>query len=139
MILVDNFFEALGTLDVSASTKHALELCFQLYSLNTLNNDAQSFVVTGAITQTSLIPLLDNIQDIMSQIRPHAVCLVDSWKIPDYILNSALGRYDGRVYETIFDVAHRHNPLNKITFNPNWEDEEIVLGSGDANKILSKL
>lgn len=54
-------------------------------------------------------------------------------------MDSALGRYDGRVYEDLFNRAHRLNPLNKITFNPDYRTDEIVMGSGDAGKILSKL
>lgn len=95
----------------------------------------------------------------MVRIRPHAVKLVDSWMIPDYLLdrlvehialgrfhvsltgsNSALGRYNGRVYEDLFNRAHRLNPLNRMTFNPKYWDHEIVKGSGDdASDILSKL
>lgn len=53
---------------------------------------------------------------------------------------SALGRYDGRVYEDLYNRAHRLNPLNNITFNPNYWEEEIVKGSGDnGSSILSKL
>jgi acyl-CoA oxidase len=56
------------------------------------------------------------------------------------LLNSALGRSDGKVYEELFDLAHRRNPLNKVTFNPDWRSEEIVLGSGDGGKhVLAKL
>jgi acyl-CoA oxidase len=66
------------------------------------------------------------------EIRPHAVNLVDSWSIPDYLLDSALGRYDGKVYEDLFNRAHRLNPLNRTTFNVDWESEEIVKGSGDG-------
>lgn len=56
------------------------------------------------------------------------------------VYHSALGRYDGRVYEDLFNRAHRLNPLNKITFNPNYWEEEIVKGSGDSGKdILPKL
>jgi len=55
-------------------------------------------------------------------------------------LNSALGRNDGRVYEELFDMAHRRNPLNKVTFNPDWRSEEIVLGSEDGGRhLLAKL
>ena len=35
----------------------------------------------------------------MNQIRQDAVCLVDALDFTDYSLNSALGAYDGRVYE----------------------------------------
>jgi acyl-CoA oxidase len=53
---------------------------------------------------------------------------------------SALGRYDGRVYEDLFNRAHRLNPLNRITFNPNYWEDEIVKGSGvTGSDILSKL
>lgn len=53
--------------------------------------------------------------------------------------HSSLGRYDGRVYEDMFNRAHRLNPLNKVTFNPDYRTEEIIKGSGDGGKILSKL
>lgn len=75
----------------------------------------------------------------MLRIRPHAVNLVDSWSIPDYLLDSALGRYDGKVYEDLFNRAHRLNPLNRITFNPNYWEDEIVKGSNDSSEILAKL
>lgn len=52
---------------------------------------------------------------------------------------SALGRYDGLVYEDLFNRAHRLNPLNALTFNPDYKSDEIVLGSGDAGDILAKL
>lgn len=53
---------------------------------------------------------------------------------------SALGRYDGRVYEDLYNRAHRLNPLNEITFNPNYWEDEIVKGSQDTgNSVLSKL
>lgn len=52
---------------------------------------------------------------------------------------SALGRYDGRVYEDLFHRAHRLNPLNRVTFNPDYRTDEIVMGSGDGGRILSKL
>ena len=76
----------------------------------------------------------------MAEIRPHAVRIVDSWKVPDFLLDSALGRYDGKVYEDLFNRAHRLNPLNDITVNPYYTSEEIVQGDGESiEKILAKL
>jgi acyl-CoA oxidase len=44
------------------------------------------------------------------------------------------------VYEELFHRAHRLNPLNKITFNPNYWEDEIVKGTGDNwSSILAKL
>jgi acyl-CoA oxidase len=139
MILVENFSRALESSTLSPELIKTLNLCFQLYSLNAMDASARSFASTGATDEGSLDALPDRILDVMSQLRPHAVTLVDSWKMPDYLLNSALGRFDGKVYETIYDMAHRQNPLNKITFNPHWQDDEIVMGSGDGGQILTKL
>ena len=68
----------------------------------------------------------------MAEIRRHAVRLVDAWSLPDYLLDSALGRSDGRVYEELFERAsdRERNPLNGETFNPWYWKEEVVLGSG---------
>jgi acyl-CoA oxidase len=52
---------------------------------------------------------------------------------------SALGRYDGRVYEDLFNRAHRLNPLNKVTVNPNYLEDEIVKGAEDIKAIRAKL
>jgi acyl-CoA oxidase len=141
MILVVNFYKALGSLQLSAPTADVMRDLFRLFAIHTMESDSRSFATTNAVTNSSLDALPDTILILMTEkIRPHAVKLVDAWAIPDYLLDSALGRYDGKVYEDLFDRAHRRNPLNKVTFNVDWESEEIVLGSGDEGKpILAKL
>jgi acyl-CoA oxidase len=52
---------------------------------------------------------------------------------------SALGRYDGRVYEDLFNRAHRLNPLNRFTVNPNYWEDEIVKGAEAIEGIRAKL
>lgn len=141
MLLVSNFYKALSDLPLPSPTKDVINDLFQLYALHTINDDSRSFTTSNAVTNTSLDAVPDVILSLMMEkIRPHAVKLVDAWAIPDYLLDSALGRYDGKVYEDLFNRAHRLNPLNKTTFNVDWESEEIVLGSGDGGRpILAKL
>jgi len=137
-ILVTNFYNSLTSIAPPASP--ALRTCFQLYALYTLDQFASSFTMAAAVPPESVFALQDGIIDLMAELRPHAVKLVDAWSIPDWLLNSALGRNDGRVYEELFDMAHRRNPLNKVTFNPDWRSEEIVLGSEDGGRhLLAKL
>ncbi|KAJ6082966.1 hypothetical protein N7467_007101 [Penicillium canescens] len=140
-IMVATFFEALSTnKTLSAPTRTTLWDLYRLFALNTMENEGYEFFRCNAVAQSDLDALPTRIQDLMSRIRPHAVKLVDSWMIPDYLLDSALGRYDGRVYEDLFNRAHRLNPLNRITFNPNYWEDEIVKGSGvNGSDILSKL
>jgi acyl-CoA oxidase len=137
-ILVTNFHNSFSS--VSPPTSSVLRTCFHLYALYTLDQAASSFTMTAAVSPESVYTLQDVMLDLMAELRPHAVKLVDAWSIPDWLLNSALGRYDGKVYEELFDMAHRRNPLNKVTFNPDWRSDEIVMGSGDgARHVLAKL
>jgi acyl-CoA oxidase len=41
----------------------------------------------NAVTKSDLDRLPARVQELMSRIRPHAVNLVDSWMIPDYLLD----------------------------------------------------
>lgn len=52
-------------------------------------------------------------------IRPNAVGLVDSFDIHDDILGSALGVYDGNVYERLLKEANK-SPLNKEPVNESF-------------------
>ncbi|KAJ8109125.1 hypothetical protein OPT61_g7687 [Boeremia exigua] len=142
-ILVTNFHNALNSPTrpaLSATTTEALKICFRLFALYTLEQSATSFILTTSIPSSCLATLPDAVLELMARLRPHAVKLVDAWSIPDYLLDSALGRFDGKVYEQLFDMAHRRNPLNRVTFNPDYRSEEIVLGSGDGGRhVLAKL
>ena len=49
---------------------------------------------------------------LLADVRREAVPLVDAFDVPDEILNSALGRYDGDVYTHLYRWAQRA-PRNK--------------------------
>jgi hypothetical protein len=49
---------------------------------------------------------------LFAEIRPDAVALVDAFDYPDEILQSCIGRYDGNVYEALYEYA-KMSPLNK--------------------------
>ena len=51
--------------------------------------------------------------------RHEAVPLVDAFDLPDQVLNSALGRYDGDVYTHLYEWA-KGAPRNKSEVNTNY-------------------
>lgn len=142
-LLVANFAAALehNNASISAQLKPHLQKLFRLYAYHTLDVNAREFAKAQAVREEELDGLPQAIQELMAEIRPHAVNLVDAWCIPDYLLDSALGRYDGKVYEDLFNRAHRLNPLNEITFNSDYRSEEIVRGGDgkELERILAKL
>lgn len=52
-----------------------------------------------------------HIKELLKELRPNAVALVDAFDLNDKKLNSVLGRYDGNVYEHLYEWARR-SPLN---------------------------
>ncbi|KAI7237104.1 acyl-CoA oxidase [Hortaea werneckii] len=142
-ILVSNFYDALQRSDaeLQPGVRIHLRKLFRLFALFTMEQEARDFLKAQAVSDEDLDLLPETIQTLMADVRPHAVRLVDAWSIPDYLLDSALGRYDGKVYEDLFNRAHRLNPLNDITFNPYYQSEEIVMSQGndELKKIVAKL
>lgn len=136
-LLVSNFYNAVFASTpnppLDANTLHIMRILFRLFALFTLDASASEFLLSKALSIERLANVTPTIQELMAQVRPHAVNLVDAWSVPDYLLESALGSYDGDVYNRLYHKAHKENPLNHLTFNPDWKSEEIVMGEGEEN------
>lgn len=59
------------------------------------------------------------LENLLQLLRPNAVGIVDGFDIHDDILSSALGSFDGNVYERLFAEAAK-NPLNKEPVNKSF-------------------
>jgi len=46
---------------------------------------------------------------------------MDGWNLPDFLLNSVLGRYDGRVYEALYEQTKKE-PLNARDITDGYYD-----------------
>jgi acyl-CoA oxidase len=73
------------TLD--SKTRPVLWDLFRLFALTSIENDGLEFMSAMAITQQQLKSIPGRVLELMRSIRPHAVRLVDSWGIPDYLLD----------------------------------------------------
>lgn len=49
----------------------------------------------NAVSQSDLDGLPARVQELMARIRPHAVKLVDSWMIPDFLLDRSVSLPSG--------------------------------------------
>lgn len=79
---------------------------------------------------------------LMKKIRPDVVALVDAFDIPDSILISTIGKYDGNVYEALLNAARR-TPINQSDPFEGYEehlkphlDREFL---SHHNKYLAKM
>lgn len=59
-------------------------------------------------------------ETLLSELRPNAVGIVDGFDFHDEILASALGSWDGQVYDRLLEVASK-SPLNQDTVNESFQ------------------
>ena len=64
--------------------------------------------------------LHSRLEYLLMTIRRNAVGIVDGFDFDDHILCSALGTYDGNVYERLFQEAMK-SPLNRESVNISFE------------------
>jgi acyl-CoA oxidase len=112
--------ESLRTLHNSPVLKGVMISICNLFVLHTMEKEMGEFFECGYLNPPQARLLRIQVYDLLKEIRPNVVSLVDAFLIPDFLLRSALGRYDGMVYETMIDWASKE-PLNGITLdvNPN--------------------
>lgn len=66
----------------------------------------------GYMTHEQVSLARDQLHVLLKEVRREAIPLVDAFDIPDGVLNSVLGRYDGDVYNHLYKWAQKA-PRNK--------------------------
>uniref|UniRef100_A0A1A8PNJ9 Acyl-coenzyme A oxidase n=1 Tax=Nothobranchius rachovii TaxID=451742 RepID=A0A1A8PNJ9_9TELE len=109
-VVVKVFSEKLG--EVGDTAIHSvLSTLALLYAMHGITENSGDFLLAGLLSAPQVLQISVRIKELLSQLRPNAVALVDAFDIHDKKLNSVLGRFDGNVYENMFEWARR-SPLN---------------------------
>ncbi|KAK1142467.1 hypothetical protein N8T08_007829 [Aspergillus melleus] len=138
-LVVKNFHEAVTSPHLTSAldpeTTTLMHQLFRLYALHTLEREAAEFFSSSAVTTRQISLAQTNaVMKLLDDIRPHAVRLVDAWKIPDWQLDSSLGRYDGEVYPDLFRRASQ-NPVNDLVFDPYPWNEAVLKNAPPKSKL----
>jgi acyl-CoA oxidase len=108
---------------------------FRLFALHTLEQESSEFYASGACSKHQIqLARTNAVMKLLKEIRPHAVSLVDSWGFDDWVLDSSLGREDGKVYEDMFHRASELNPLNVITVDP-YPESGVLFKRVEKSKL----
>jgi len=119
---------------------NALLNLFELTALVQIRDDMADWL--HCLTSTLADSIMDRIHVLLDRIRPDAVGLVDALGFDDEQLKSTLGRYDGNVYEAIYEEA-KVSPLNRTPKMVGWEalskvlDLDFIKG-GIGQRVLAK-
>ncbi|XP_028828049.1 peroxisomal acyl-coenzyme A oxidase 1-like [Denticeps clupeoides] len=90
-----------------------------LYALHGISQRSGDFLQAGLLSVSQLPRVSQKLKELLARVRPNAVALVDAFDYRDEMLNSVLGRYDGNVYENMFEWA-RKSPLNRTEVHESY-------------------
>ncbi|ORZ10277.1 acyl-CoA dehydrogenase/oxidase [Lobosporangium transversale] len=113
-MLVRNFYEAIQKEeqaihqkggDVTKGYLPVLKMLFELHSIHRLLEQAGDFMEDGYVSRQQKVWCKDRREQLIDLLRYELIGLVDAYDFSDNQLNSAIGRYDGRVYESLYEWA----------------------------------
>ncbi|KAG8565689.1 hypothetical protein GDO81_012946 [Engystomops pustulosus] len=117
-VVVKLFVDKLSEVVDLAAHRILSSLCL-LYALHGISRNTGDFLQAGLLNTSQLEQIQQRIKDLLGVIRPNAVALVDAFDYTDTQLGSVLGRYDGNVYENMFEWAKK-SPLNKTQVHESF-------------------
>ncbi|GAB0092190.1 Acyl-coenzyme A oxidase [Sergentomyia squamirostris] len=112
-----------STEEITRSVSPALAAVFrdllELYAVEAAQKVQGDLLNFTTLSRSDVKDLQKRLEAVLSRLRPNAVALVDGYDFPDVVLRSALGAYDGNVYEHIFEDAMK-SPLNQEPVNETF-------------------
>lgn len=123
-VLYDAFLKEveLAKLDSSIQKEsiHILEQTLTLFGLVCLKESGCELQESGHTLPEQHKMVRIQFKYLCRKLRRNSVALVDSFGYEDYLLNSAIGRRDGNVYQALLEAA-QSSPFNKTQEGPGWE------------------
>ncbi|XP_062073935.1 peroxisomal acyl-coenzyme A oxidase 1-like [Humulus lupulus] len=121
LIVVSKFLEKLQQDIPGKGVKEQLQSLCYIYALSLIHKHLGDFVATGCITPKQASLANEQLRSLYSKVRPNAVALVDAFNYTDHFLSSVLGRYDGNVYQNLYDEAWK-DPLNESVVPDGYQE-----------------
>jgi acyl-CoA oxidase len=110
-IFADQVSQALQ-MDDNVAEHRVLKMLLDLFALHGITESPGGFLECGILKPDDLAAIRLQVFNLLKELRPEAVALVDATDIPDKLIGSVLGHYDGDVYKLFYQWAKKSS-LNK--------------------------
>ncbi len=124
LVLYNAFSEELALAKLDANTHKEsiaiLEQILRLFGLICLKESGCELLESAHALPEQHRMVRQQFKLLCRDLRKNAVALVDSFGYEDYLLNSAIGRRDGNIYEALLEAA-QSTPFNKTQEGPGWK------------------
>ncbi|XP_026319516.1 probable peroxisomal acyl-coenzyme A oxidase 1 [Hyposmocoma kahamanoa] len=121
VIIISTFYEeaSKAAASMSPALRTVVTQLVELYAVYWALEKLNDLLRYTALTKANVDTLQLWYEELLTKLRPNAVGLVDAFDIPDEILRSTLGSWDGRVYERLMEEALK-SPLNAQPVNDTF-------------------
>lgn len=99
-----------GIKSAPSNLKPILEKLCALYGSYNIQENSGNFLQFGYFDSQQIDLIKSNVLKLCHEIRRDVIPLTDAFNLPDFVINSPFGRYDGDVYTHYFDKVVRRNP-----------------------------
>ena len=146
LVVFDAFAQEVGKAaaspDVDVSSREVLQEVCTLFGLLCLEESGADLLESEHVTPKQYRDIKAAFKAACKQLRDNAVSLVDAFGYEDYLLNSAIGRADGNIYEDLLRRA-KASPFNRTQTGPGWDSgplkDLLAGGPGVGERPVSKL
>lgn len=104
---------------VSPQIGEVLQCILELYAVDLAIRFLGDLLQFINITSVDVEKLQQRMEFALKSLRTNALGIVDGFDIPDFVLSSTLGAYDGNVYERLLEAAKK-SPLNQEDVNKSF-------------------
>jgi len=105
----------------SPALKVVLQRLCTLYGVDKLLTHPLGLFESEFMTPKQVTLLGERKETLLEELRPDVIGIVDAFGYPDNTLRSALGVYDGNVYETLMKYVRENNEFNKHDWTETFE------------------
>jgi len=118
--ILDSFVEAIQNTDDVAIKRILTKLCY-LFALKTIQQNIGNFVEDGYVSNSQIGLIRKAVLILCKEVRQVSASLVDAFNVPDFILNSPLGRKDGDIYQKYWEAVK--SSRNGFQVAPYWNTD----------------
>ena len=112
-LIASMFAQELDSVKLSKNLMSVMNKMLCVYLCDVITKFGQQLILNGYLKGNQLMKIKDFMDEIITEIRPHAYKLTSSYIPHNEILHSAIARKSGKMYETLYEVSSRSKLNNK--------------------------
>ena len=112
-LVASMFYDELMSKDLSSPLKTVLDKMLRLYLWDIITKFGEDLILSGYSTGKQLLDIKHYMDELIIEIKPHALKLTNSFLVDDILLHSKLSLISGKVYEELYNTASCSKLNNK--------------------------